>query len=379
MDVPSIAPRDATILIVDDAPINLEIATAFLELQGYQVVVAHDGEEGIERAELVLPDLILLDVLMPGVDGFEICRRLTTGERTQGIPVILMTALTDAAKKLAGFAVGAVDYVTKPLDGAELLARIQCHLAIAALRRNLTERNVLLEREIAVRRGVEAELESSREMVRMLGVHNVRSLEEERMRVSRELHDEMGQQLAALRMEVSVLHRRTRSGEPPGDPAFDMLLARVDGLVSSVRGVVAQLRPTALDGGLVTAIDWLAAEFTRHTNVQCRLEVDGGVPLPRADAATIVFRVVQESLNNVRRHARATSVRLKLRADAEGCELTVIDDGVGFNVGERSPGYGLLGMEERARALGGVLAIESAPGGGTSVRLRFRPTAQVNP
>jgi signal transduction histidine kinase len=317
--------------------------------------------------------------MMPGPDGFETCRRLSSGERTQGIPVILMTALTDTAKKLAGFAVGAVDYVTKPLDGAELLARIQCHLAISTLRRNLTERNLLMEREIAARTEVQAELQRSREMVRMLGVYNARSLEEERMRVSRELHDEMGQQLAALRMEVSVLRQRTRLGEPLGDPAFDMLLTRVDGLVASVRGVVAQLRPTALDGGLATAINWLASEFMRHTNVPCRLVIDGSAPEPKADAATMVFRIAQESLNNVRRHAQATRVGLQLRLGDMGCELVVADDGVGFDVHEHSFGYGLLGMEERARALGGVLTIESSPGKGTTVRLWIQSTTQGAP
>jgi signal transduction histidine kinase len=158
-----------------------------------------------------------------------------------------------------------------------------------------------------------------------------------------------------------------------------MLLERVDGLVASMRGVVAQLRPTALDGGLAAAIDWLAAEFTRHTNLPCTLEVDGSAPLPKADAATMVFRIAQESLNNVRRHARATRVRLRLRLEDTGCELTVVDDGVGFDVREQSSGYGLLGMEERARALGGVLAVESAPGKGTTVRLQIQSTAQATP
>jgi signal transduction histidine kinase len=330
-------------------------------------------------AELVHPDLILLDVMMPGIDGFETCRRLNTSVRTRAIPVILMTALTDTDKKLAGFAVGAVDYVTKPLDAAEMLARIQCHLAISALRKNLTERNSLMEREIAARTEAQTELQRSQEIIRMLGAHNARSLEEERMRVSRELHDEMGQQLAALRMEVSVLRQHARGGEPPDDAAFDMLLDRVDGLVASVRGVVSQLRPPALDGGLATAIDWLAAEFTRHTGLPCCLDVETGVRLSQPDAATMVFRIAQESLNNVRRHARATHVELQLRQDEAGCELTVTDNGIGFDIGEQFSGYGLLGMEERARALGGVLTIESAMGSGTTVHLQIQSTARLTP
>jgi len=371
MQAPNTVPSDVTILIVDDTLINVDIATDLLEPRGYRVTVARDGMEGIERAQRLHPDLILLDVVMPGLDGFEICRRLSSNERTQDIPVILMTSLTDTAQKQAGFAVGAVDYVTKPLDGAELLARIRCHLAISALRRNLTERNTLMEREIVARREAEAELQRSREMVRMLGVHNARSLEQERMRVSRELHDEMGQQLAALRMEVAVLRQRARSGEAPDVPAFDMLLERVDGLVASVRGVVAQLRPPALDGGLVTAIEWLATEFQRHTSLPCLVEVCGSAPPPKADAATMIFRIAQESLNNIRRHARATQVALRLQMDDAGCGLTVRDDGIGFDVREQSHGYGLLGMEERARALGGRLEIESAPGEGTTVRLHM--------
>jgi len=370
MQAPLIEPSDITILIVDDTLINIDIATDLLEPRGYRVIVARDGMAGIERAEQARPDLILLDVVMPGLDGFEICRRLSSDARTHDIPVILMTSLTDSAQKQAGFAVGAVDYVTKPLDAAELLARIRCHLAISSLRRNLTERNASMEREIVARREAEAELQRSREMVRMLGVHNARSLEQERMRVSRELHDEMGQQLAALRMEVGVLRQHARSGDAPGIAAFDMLLERVDGLVSSVRGVVAQLRPTALDGGLITAIEWLATEFKRHTHLPCLVEVSGSAPPPKADAATMLFRIAQESLNNIRRHAQATQVTLRLQMEPSGCVLVVSDDGVGFDVRAQSHGYGLLGMEERARALGGQLEIESAPGEGTTVRLR---------
>jgi len=371
MQAPHIEPSDVTVLIVDDTLINIDIATDLLEPRGYRVMVARNGLEGIERAEQAHPDLILLDVVMPGLDGFEICRRLSSNHRTHDIPVILMTSLTDTAQKQAGFAVGAVDYVTKPLDGAELLARIRCHVAISSLRRNLTERNARMEREIVARREAEAELQRSREMVRMLGAHNARSLEQERMRVSRELHDEMGQQLAALRMEVAVLRQRTRSGDAPGVAAFDMLLERVDGLVSSVRGVVAQLRPTALDGGLIPAIEWLAAEFRRHTHLPCLVQISGSARAPKADAATMVFRIAQESLNNIRRHAQATQVTLRLQLDEAGCALTVSDDGIGFDVREQSHGYGLLGMEERARALGGGLEIESAPGQGTTVRLRM--------
>ena len=150
-----------TILIVDDMPANLEVVTSHLERQGYCAVVALGGDEGIERAEFVRPDLILLDVMMPGLDGFETCRRLKSNASTRDIPVIFMTALADTADKLTGFAAGAVDYVTKPLNGAEVLARIQTHLTLYALRRQLAEQNALLQKEIAVRTETQAALQRS--------------------------------------------------------------------------------------------------------------------------------------------------------------------------------------------------------------------------
>ena len=161
MDAPAQPASGGTILIVDDMPANLEVVTSHLERQGYRAVVALSGDEGIERAEYVQPDLILLDVMMPGIDGFEICRRLKGNERTRAIPVIFMTALADTTDKLAGFAAGAVDYVTKPLNGAEVLARIESHLALYALRRQLAAQNAQLQQEIAVWAEMQAALQRS--------------------------------------------------------------------------------------------------------------------------------------------------------------------------------------------------------------------------
>jgi two-component system sensor histidine kinase/response regulator len=150
-----------TILIVDDMPANLGVLTSHLERQGYVAVVAQGGEEGVERAEFVRPDLILLDVMMPGVDGFEACRRLKANPATRDIPVIFMTALTDTGDKLTGFSVGAVDYVTKPLNGAEVLARIETHLALYGLRQQLAAQNEQLQQEIAARERTQVALQRS--------------------------------------------------------------------------------------------------------------------------------------------------------------------------------------------------------------------------
>jgi diguanylate cyclase (GGDEF)-like protein/PAS domain S-box-containing protein len=144
MSEPFTAIHGSTILIVDDIPANLAVAVDYLEANQFQVLVAQDGEEGIERAGLVQPDLLLLDVMMPGIDGFETCRRLKANARTREIPVIFMTALADTRDKVAAFAAGAVDYVSKPFQVEELLARIKTHLSLRAAQQQLAAQNLQL-------------------------------------------------------------------------------------------------------------------------------------------------------------------------------------------------------------------------------------------
>src|SRR3954468_2378031 len=133
--------RARTILIVDDNPVNLDLVVHHLEDRGYSVSVALGGEEALERAQFLCPDLILLDVMMDGIDGFETCRRLKAKRETAEIPVIFMTALTDIERKVQGFAAGGVDYVGKPFQVEELVARVGTHLALRDARETLAARN----------------------------------------------------------------------------------------------------------------------------------------------------------------------------------------------------------------------------------------------
>jgi two-component system, cell cycle sensor histidine kinase and response regulator CckA len=139
------------ILIVDDTPTNLDVLFDFLVDSGFTVLVAEDGESAIERAEYAPPDLILLDILMPGIDGFETCRRLKANESTKDIPIIFMTALIETVDKVKGLNLGAVDYVTKPLQHEEVLARIELHLRLRNLTKALQEQNLRLEQEMQER------------------------------------------------------------------------------------------------------------------------------------------------------------------------------------------------------------------------------------
>ena len=132
--------KPGAVLIVDDTPTNLEILVDFFSEQGFDVFVAMDGESAIEQLAHACPDLILLDVMMPGIDGFETCRRLKANEETADIPVIFMTALTDTMDKVKGFSVGAVDYVTKPIQHEEVLARVTTHIKLRRLQQYLADK-----------------------------------------------------------------------------------------------------------------------------------------------------------------------------------------------------------------------------------------------
>jgi signal transduction histidine kinase len=135
-----------TILIVDDTPANLGVLVETLGDAGYQLMVAEDGEEALAQTEQLQPDLILLDVMMPGIDGFETCRRLKGRPSTRDVPVLFMTALHETADKVKAFAAGGVDYITKPIEHAEALARVQTHLTLRQLRRELQDQLALKER-----------------------------------------------------------------------------------------------------------------------------------------------------------------------------------------------------------------------------------------
>ena len=136
-----------------------------------------------------------------------------------------------------------------------------------------------------------------------------------------------------------------------------------------MRRLVADLRPVALDAGIDAGLEWLAAEFSRTTGLPCRLDIDAGSRQLKPDVAIVVFRVAQEALNNVRRHASAHRVTIALHLADGHWQLDVVDDGVGFDVDQRRGGFGLLGMQERAGLIGGSLEVTSAPGAGTSLRL----------
>ncbi|MGB3692613.1 MAG: response regulator [Spirulinaceae cyanobacterium] len=154
------------ILIVDDIPTNLEVLSTTLMNAGFKVAVATDGESAIEQVEYRPPDLILLDVMMPGIDGFETCQKLKENPLTEDVPVIFMTALNETVNKVKGLSLGAIDYVTKPIQSEEVLARIKVHLRLQTLTKMLETQNDLLQEEVEQRKAAETSLQETIEQLK---------------------------------------------------------------------------------------------------------------------------------------------------------------------------------------------------------------------
>jgi PAS domain S-box-containing protein len=197
--------------------------------------------------------------------------------------------------------------------------------------------------------------------------------EQEKSRIARELHDELAQSLTALKMDTIWLRDHVPADDPAGQARVGQMLAMLDTSVAAVRRIAADLRPLVLDDlGLVPAIEWLVQNFTQRTGVACTLHVDESLEL-QEPYATGVFRMVQESLTNVAKHARATKVEVDVRPHGDYLLLRVQDDGIGFRplAPRRPQSLGLVGLRERATLLRGEVRVDSSPGAGTRVEARI--------
>lgn len=217
----------------------------------------------------------------------------------------------------------------------------------------------------------ELEIAASREALRDLSAHRETVREDERKYIAREIHDELGQNLTALRMGLAVLE--ARGAAQPGGEENRGEIARLkelaDKAIGVVRSVATSLRPAALDMGLAAALTWLADEFDARNGIACTLDLSGAPGGLNEEIATGLFRIVQESLTNVARHADARKVHIMLRRLGHHLALEVRDDGIGFEAGGAGQlkGYGLLGMRERALMLNGRISVVGMPGQGTVV------------
>ena len=453
------------VLVVDDTPEIRLLASYVLEDAGWQALTAADGTAGVALARQERPDLILMDVMMPGIDGYEACARIKQQAETADIPVIFMTAISDPQAETKAFTAGAADFIAKPLSPAALQARVRAQVALYRQRRSLEgmfhdalefapdavilcdltgrmvrvnaraegmlgyRREELRDRGIdmlvtprqrtafvanltayAARSGLTREgvpaicvrkdgsefpgeisvtvLQTANERILMAALRDVTrwreqqerlramaaqaeaAREQERKAIAREVHDELGQVLTALRMDLTWLEMQGLGAQPALAAKVQEMRGLVDRAIQGVRDVATTLRPAALDMGLAPALQWLADEFARSAGVACRCEVQELKPAPDEARSVAVFRIAQEALTNVARHAQATEATLTLGGQGEHLRLTVQDNGAGFDPQAMRAGtFGLLGMRERALAMGGRVEVTSRPGAGTRVEL----------
>lgn len=230
--------------------------------------------------------------------------------------------------------------------------------------------------DVTERKRTERDLLQSRERLRQLALHEVMAVENERKRIAREVHDELGQLLTVLRMDLSMLLVQGSELSPKVQSRLDTMRQTLRSMTDVVRHVAAHLRPAALDMGLAAAIEWLAEDFLHRWEVACEVQVSHGDELKLPEPVELaLFRAVQESLTNIARHASAQHVSIRMFCTDQALHLSVKDDGRGFDSAgltrRRAGGLGLLGMSERLLAIGAQLSINSLPQAGTSIDIIY--------
>jgi signal transduction histidine kinase len=349
--------RRPLILIVDDDPHIARSLSAMLGRCGYATVTATTGREALEVAEQDTVDGVLLDVRLPDLEGVDLIKPLK--DVHPDVAIIMVTAYASVPSAIGALNRGASGYVTKPFAMDEVLVILQEGLEKQRL---ISENRRLLEeagRELKERERVQQVLVES-------------EAEEERARLAREIHDELGQQLTALKMELAWMRKRL-----PTSPALlrekaESMGMALDAAIHTVGRISSELRPGLLDDlGLAAAMEWQAAEFAKRTGIACEVDISSDDMAIRRELATALFRVYQEALTNVARHANAASVRISLGADGDTVTLEVQDDGRGITEEQvRSPAScGILGMRERLRPWNGTVEIGGARDAGTTVRV----------
>lgn len=348
----------AAVLIVDDSPAKLKAITAIITRMGLEVSTASSGREALRM--LLKQDfaVILLDVKMPVMDGFETATLIHGRPRSAHTPIIFITAEASSdSERFLAYTMGAVDYIFSPIIAEVLCAKVRVFVDLFYLQRRL-----IMQTD---------ELRQSKQLLLQLATHQELIKEEERKRIAREIHDELGQNLLALRIDASMLHARTASTHPKLNEKAAYALHHIDATIKSVRGIINDLRPPVLDLGLQAAIEWQIEEFRRRSGIECIMHVENE-HLDRGIAerqATALFRILQESLTNILRHAQATQVNVELHRSDASFTMRIADDGIGMPENPRAgaQSFGLQGIKERVRMLGGELVIDSAPGAGTTL------------
>jgi len=343
------------ILIVEDCAPDAELAEAEIRRAGLAIEtrVVETPETFLAALAEFGPDLILSDYRLPHFDGMTALR--LAQEHAPATPLLINTGSMNEEIAVACMKAGAWDYILK-----ENLTRLGL-----AVRAALERKQGLAEKARA-----ERSLAESERRYRKLSAHLQQVRERERTLIAREIHDELGQSLTALKIDLSLLR--------PGNADFEERRREMSGLIDETIGTVqrltAELRPGVLDDlGLEAAAEWQVNTFKVRTGIVCTFSSTGHSGALDRDRQTAMFRILQEALTNVARHAAAAHVAVTLHQDEDGACMEIHDDGRGLPAAElgNPRAYGLIGMQERAAEFGGHVDFQPAPGGGTVVSARI--------
>jgi two-component system, sensor histidine kinase and response regulator len=380
-----------SILVVDDDTVSVEMCKHLLETEGYRVNIAANGKIALHQVRETKPDLILLDIIMPEMDGYETCRQLKRNHAVKDTPVIFMSSLTEPFDKVKAFSTGGVDFISKPIEAQELLARVQTQITLGQLQHELREINADLERrvdsrnrelsrtnemlmaEIEERKETEKALTHSQRLLRALYIQLGELEEAERQRLARELHDQVGQNLTALGINLNViLNQLSNTSKTKVEDRLNDSVRILTETAGSIRDVMAALRPQVLDDyGLKAALQLEADRFSERTGISTQVIGKDISPRPLDGLETSLFRIAQEALTNVSKHGVAGQVIVRLEQIDDMVRLTIHDDGIGFDMEKlnntNGSGWGLMTMRERIQAHDGSLQVASRPGKGTQI------------
>jgi signal transduction histidine kinase len=342
--------KEIHILMLEDDSADAELTKFALRQGGLNFSISRVETEGdyLQELERRPPGLILSDYSLPGFNGH--MALAIAREKCPDTPFIFVTGTMGEEVAIETLKSGATDYVLKTR-----LSRL-----VPAVSRALREAEDRLKHQRA-----QEQLRESHERLRALSVYLQTVREEERTRIAREVHDELGQALTICKLDASWIAGRVPKSLKPLVEKVRSLAANIDTTIGTVRRIAAELRPGVLDHlGLAAALEWQANEFQARSGIKCEVETNLNEPLSNQEMSTTLFRIFQETLTNVIRHANATRVHVSLKEAGGRIILEVQDDGRGISATEISNprSMGLLGMRERAALLGGELKIGRIPG-----------------
>ncbi len=342
------------VLFIEDNPLDVRIIREMLvnaSASRFRLTRCESIEETLIEFKKRNFDVILLDLNLPDSQGYDTFQKIY--DNVPNIPIVVLTGINDNSIGEKAVKNGAQDYLVKGEINKHLLARV-------------------LSYSIS-RKQIEEELKDSQKQLRDLSSHLHSVREDERARIALEIHDNLGQLLTALKMDLYWLNKKIPGDNKHLHEKVSSMVELTNETINSVKSIAKELRPPLLELGISSAIENHVKEYQNHTGLECSVVIDPENISLNKELSLVIFRIFQELLTNVARHAKATTVKVGLVTSKGLLELKVLDNGVGITEEELngSQSLGLVGIQERVRQWNGYINIKGIPKKGTSVTVNI--------